>query len=357
MFALDSGGGVGTWDWDVPNDRVYCGAQFARLFSLDPESAAAGIPLLPFVSQIHAEDRAQVEESIQRVLAVGGDFTAECRIVQADGTSRWIYARGHCHLDETGKPSRFPGVAFDISERKRIESDLRLSNDELRRLNRELEEFAYVASHDLQEPLRMINVYTQLIMRNLHTDRANLDQYAAYVHQGIAKMQMLIRDLLSFSHAVHTLELPSGTADLGAALNAAIAVLESQISETRAVITAEPLPHVRGETTHIAHVFQNLLSNSLKYVTKGVRPIVHVSIRRDGPECVVTVRDNGIGFEPHHAERIFKLFKRLHTDEYPGTGLGLAICKRIVERYGGRVWAESRPGEGAAFHFTLLDAG
>ena len=149
-LALEAGGGVGTWDWDIPRDLVFCNSQFAKLFSIDPQSAAAGVPIAYFVAQFHPADEASVSASIQKALAEGGDFAEEYRVLQPDGSIRWINARGRCHLDHSGKPARFPGVVFDTTERKRAEEELRRSNEDLTRANRELEEFAYVTSHDLR---------------------------------------------------------------------------------------------------------------------------------------------------------------------------------------------------------------
>ncbi|MEO8025507.1 MAG: PAS domain S-box protein [Bryobacteraceae bacterium] len=354
-LALEAGGGIGTWDWDVRSDRVYCNVPFAVLFSLDPASATDGAPLTAFVERIHADDRQRVAESIQQAVQTVGDVAVECRISQPDGSVRWIFARGRCHQDEQGAPCRLPGVAFDITGRKQAEEALLGSNEALRRANRELEEFAYVASHDLQEPLRMVNIYTQLIVQEMGQGES-LAQYAGFVQQGVNRMETLIHDLLSFSRSAHGEEIPVGTGDLTAALSEALSVLKAHIDESKAIITAPDLPEVRGDTQQLAHVFQNLLSNSLKYRKADVRPEIRISVRQEGAEWIVSVQDNGIGFEPQYANRIFGLFKRLHKQEYPGTGLGLAICKRIVERYNGRMWAEGKSGEGATLHFALRKA-
>jgi light-regulated signal transduction histidine kinase (bacteriophytochrome) len=169
-------------------------------------------------------------------------------------------------------------------------------------------------------------------------------------------MEALIHDLLTFSRTVHADDMPIGTADLSTSLSEALSVLKSLIQSSGAVIHAGSLPTVRADQAQMAHVFQNLVGNALKYRKQEVPAQVDIGAVRDGAQWIISVRDNGIGFEPLYAERIFGLFKRLHKDEYPGTGLGLAICKRIVERYGGRIWAEGRLGEGATFRFSLPQA-
>ena len=200
----------------------------------------------------------------------------------------------------------------------------------------------------------MVNIYTQLILKTVGEENERLNQYAHFVQAGVARMHALIHGLLTFSRSVHAEELPIGTADLTAALSGAIGVLKDRIEETAAVITAPPLPLARGDTAQVMHIFQNVLSNALKYRRMDRVPEICVSVARDRDQWIISVEDNGIGFEPQYAERIFGLFKRLHKDEYPGTGLGLAICKRIAERYGGRMWAEGRPGDGATIYFSLV---
>ncbi|MDX2154408.1 MAG: ATP-binding protein [Bryobacteraceae bacterium] len=230
-----------------------------------------------------------------------------------------------------------------------------LARKELERANAELEEFAYVASHDLREPLRMVNIYTQMLLQLPAIGRnPQAQQYSEFVESGVSRMDQLIKDLLMYSRVVHSEQETARRADLNVAFQEAVGVLEMRIEERQASITREPLPIVWGEERQLALVFQNILSNSLKYCAKEVRPRIHVGVRAENGETVVTIRDNGLGFEPRHAERIFGLFKRLHKDGYPGTGLGLAICRRVIERYGGKIWAESEGvGRGASVHFSL----
>ncbi|MDP9055673.1 MAG: ATP-binding protein [Acidobacteriota bacterium] len=234
-------------------------------------------------------------------------------------------------------------------------NELKISNVDLIRVNRELEEFAYVASHDLKEPMRMINIYTQLILKNIDGQQ-ELRAYGEFVRQGVSRMEALIGDLLTFSSTVHSERAMDETADLSVSLNQAVAVLQGRIEENGAVIHSGTLPEVRGEVRQLALVFQNLISNSIKYRKTAEPPEIGIDAEEVNGQWVIAVHDNGIGFEQQYAERIFGLFKRLHKDEYPGTGLGLSICQRIVERYGGRMWAKGKSGEGAVFYFALQPA-
>ena len=294
----------------------------------------------------HPSVLSDVVERWRAALSLAEPFEMVYPLRGADGSFRTFLTRVEPVTDDQGRAVRWFGTNTDITDQRKIE-------EELRRTNRELEEFAYVASHDLQEPLRMVNIYTQLIVQNPESEKTKLAQYSAFVQEGVKRMESLIQDLLTFSRTVHTEDLPVGTADLSASLAEALSVLKGRIEEAGARIETAGLPLVRGDTAQMAHVFQNVLSNALKYRKKGTAPEIRISTKQEGDQCVISVQDNGIGFEPKYAERIFGLFKRLHKDEYAGTGLGLAICKRIVERYGGHIWAESAPGEGARFYFSL----
>ena len=292
-----------------------------------------------------------IRESVAR--AAKGEFIRfEATLQRPSGDRLTFDLSMHPIQNERGEVVLIVPEGRNITERKRVEEEVKRSNGQLTRVNRELEEFAYVASHDLQEPLRIVNIYTQIILNELGEQKPELAQHAAFVQQGVRRMDALIHDLLTYSRAVHADEVPVGSADLADSLAEALSVLKNRIEESGGVIAAGPLPTVRGDAPQLAHVFQNLLSNALKY-RNNAAPQIRISTTRDGGFWIISVQDNGIGFEPQYAERIFGLFKRLHKEDYPGTGLGLAICKRIVERYGGRIWAEGKPGAGATFHFSL----
>ena len=296
----------------------------------------------------------QVWDVFNRVLDTGEPFLANEWYVSYDydrdavNEDHWFNVVYNPLREPDGTVSGLVAVLSEVTAQV-------LARKELERVNRDLEEFAYVASHDLQEPLRMVNIYSQMILRSLDGGNAKLGQYAEFVRDGVARMEALIRDLLTYSRTVHKDERPVGSADLSASLAEALAVLKDGIEASGAAITTPVLPIVRGETQQLSHVFQNLISNALKYRREEVAPRIHISVESHGDQVVTAVRDNGVGFEQKYAEQIFGLFSRLHRDEYAGTGLGLAICHRIIERYGGRIWAEGRPGEGATFFFSLLN--
>ncbi len=241
----------------------------------------------------------------------------------------------------------------EIDNRKRTEETLQATLEDLERSNRELEQFAYVASHDLQEPLRMVSSYTQLLAQKyegMFDDKAK--KFIDYAVDGAVRMQRLINDLLAYSR-VNTQGVPPESVDSHSVLGEALRNLSSAIEETRAIIVNDDLPVVRADSGQLTQLFQNLIGNAIKFRSAEL-PLICVSCCDLGSEWCFSVKDNGIGIDKQYSEKVFVIFQRLHTrHEYPGTGIGLAICKRIVERHGGRIWFESWPGEGTTFFFTL----
>jgi signal transduction histidine kinase len=244
-----------------------------------------------------------------------------------------------------------------LAEMRRAHQQLQESQSEFARSNAELEQFAYVASHDLQEPLRMVTAYMQLLSRRSqdHLD-AQAQEFIGYAVEGAQRMKALIDDLLAYSR-VGSKGKPLLPTDSATTLHQALQNLQVQIAESGAIVTSDPLPTVQADWTQLGMLWQNLLSNAMKFHRREP-PRIHISAQRQGAEWVFSVCDNGIGLELQHAERIFQIFQRLHTRaEYPGTGIGLAICKKIMERHGGRIWVESTPNQGATFLFTLPAGG
>jgi PAS domain S-box-containing protein len=317
---------------------------------LDYVSQPVAMPIgSGWLTGIHPEDESHARELWSECVGNKLPYQNELRLRHGDkGDWHWFLVRALPMGASEEHILCWVGTCTDIHDQKQAEVALRTAN-------RELEEFAYVASHDLQEPLRMVSVYTHLIIKSLgDTADSKLSYYAGVVLQCVSRMEALIHDVLEFSRIAHSDEGSLEEADLADSFSQALTVLKNRIEEKGALIkAAKRLPRVCGETRHLTHVFQNLLSNALKYSKKEEPPVIVVSVRREGDNWVISVTDNGIGFDQQYADRIFGLFKRLHKGEYPGTGLGLAICHRIVERYGGRIWAEGHPGEGATFSFAL----
>jgi signal transduction histidine kinase len=241
----------------------------------------------------------------------------------------------------------------EIHNRQRAESALLKSNQELARSNAELEQFAYVASHDLQAPLATIASFAQLLEKR-YQDRldSQANKFIGNIVQGCTRMQTLIDDLLEYSRVGRSRK-PFQPIDCNQVLEQAIANLQGVIGDTQAVINYSELPVVTGDISQLIQLFQNLLGNAIKY-RKATSPVVGVTVCKHENKWLFSVSDNGIGIAEQHQERIFQIFQRLHTQrEYSGTGIGLAICQKIVERHGGSIWVESEPGQGSTFHFTI----
>jgi len=340
------------WEWDPVND-VFAAGDFRRVVGMALQNAEEGAAL------IHPEDRPGHWAKVQRVVREGGSWFSEFRLYRADtGDLSWLEERATGIIDETGRVTRVIGVLSDITRRKAAEAELRRRNQDLERANSELEEFTYVASHDLQEPLRTVNIYTQLLIERSGLQRdEEASQFASFVNDGVHRMERLIRDLLAYARVVHREQEDAGRANLSRSLDETLTTISGLVRETGAVITHDELPVVLGDERQLSQVFQNLLSNCLKYRKEDSPPRVRIQAQRTNGEWLISITDNGIGFDPQYAERIFGLFKRLHRDNYPGTGLGLAICRRIIERYGGRIWAASEgEGCGATVYFTVQAA-
>ena len=242
----------------------------------------------------------------------------------------------------------------DITTRKKAEAHLLLKVEELNRSNEELGQFAYVASHDLQEPLRMVASYTQLLSRRYKGKLdADADEFIAFAVDGANRMRRLIQDLLAYSRVgTKGKELIETSSE--EALEQALINLRGAIEESGALVTHEPLPAVLADETQLIQLLQNLVGNAIKYQSPGV-PRVHICAARNGEKkWIFSVQDNGLGIDSQYFERIFGMFQRLHKrEEFAGTGIGLAICKKIVERHGGNISVDSQPGQGSTFRFAL----
>jgi PAS domain S-box-containing protein len=307
-----------------------------------------------FLYFVHPKDRQRCQAEWRKAMEEEAVFETECRLHSAK-EHRWYICRAIPVRSADGRIIRWFGSCTDIHEQKKSAEALRLSKDELQRSNFDLEQFAFAASHDLQEPLRMVVIYSQLLQEEygpLLEDKGQT--YLKYAVDGALRMESLLKGLLAYSRAATPEEkAPPGGASVSGGVRTAIANLALQIEESRTTISVGDLPRVDMPEVHIIQVFQNLISNAVKYRRPDVDPVVAISAARHPEGWLFSVRDNGIGIDSKYYQHIFRVFGRLHGNEYPGTGIGLALCQRLIKRNGGRIWADSQPGSGSTFFFTL----
>ncbi len=344
--------GLGIWDWDLISGKLDLTDLCRAAFGMLPN---APVRLEDVIAAIHPEDRGHVQETIEAALNPAGDgeYRADYRSIGVvDHVLRCLHSEGRVFFAGSGahrRAVRFVGATQNVTTGERAKTALLRANSDLR-------QFAYAAAHDLQEPLRNISTSLGLLKRNL---KGRLDGETAELidesMEGAQRMHRMVKDLLSFTTITERLrEVQSAPVDAQAVLEQTLKNLSRSIAEAAATITCDPLPCVEMEETHLLQLFQNLISNSLKYRRSDVLLQIHVGAERHPGEWRFVVADNGIGFDPIYAQRIFGIFKRLHgRGDYPGNGIGLAICSRIVASYGGSVWAEGEPDAGARFFFTV----
>ena len=319
-----------------------------------PASEAVGKSLDRFIPErFRAAHRSHIEEFRRTgVTARAMGHQRPLAALRSDGVEFPVEATiSQCTV---GGQTLFTAIIRDITERKRAEESLAQQAEALARSNVELERFAYVASHDLQEPMRTVRSFAQLLQRRCGEQLSgDAQEYLRFITDGVQRMQTLINDLLAYSR-VTSQGSAFGPADCNQILKMVLDSLQASIESHRADVTAGPLPMVVGDATQLGQVFQNLVVNAMKFHHPDRPPRIHVSAAEAPGEWVFSFADNGIGIAPEYFERIFIIFQRLHTiEEYGGTGIGLAICKKIVERHGGRTWVESAPGKGSTFHFSV----
>jgi PAS domain S-box-containing protein len=351
------GTSAGVWDWDVSSDAMECSPRVREMlgYALDdpdfPKTASA------FFEIMHPEDTARVRASIQQGIESSEPVDHELRFRHKDGHYIWLNSRGTTSFDAEGNPTRIVRVTYDISKRKAVEEELAQKREVLERSNSDLEQFAYVASHDLQEPLRAVGGFMQVFQREYG---GQLDEKGArYVRkavEGAARMQQLINDLLHFSRITRESQ-QTEPVDLNKAVEQALVSLSQTVKERNASVVFADLPSVDGDLSQLAQVFQNLIDNGTKYCESD-SPVVRITHTELDDHYLVSVADNGIGIEPEYREQIFAIFKRLHRrEEYPGTGIGLAICQRVLQRHGGSISIEDAEGGGSQFILKLPKIG
>jgi PAS domain S-box-containing protein len=357
IFMLDADGNIVSWNQGAERIHGYrseeiIGRHLSRFYPI--EDVQSGKP-----------------QHALRTAATAGRFEVESSRVRKNGSRFWANVVITALKDEEGRLQGFVKVTRDITERKKADEAIRelnasleqrveerteelvASNEALRQSNEDLNQFAYAASHDLQEPLRMVALFSQMLY-SAYSSKLDpeADQYISYVVNGAKRMEQLLRDLLSYSQAGSSSEGPAQPVQCPAVLEKVMLNLQAAIEQNGASVEWGKLPTLPAHEVRLVQLFQNLIGNAIKY--RGLEaPKINVTASREKNGWTFCVQDNGIGIDPEYAQQIFGVFKRLHGHNYPGTGIGLAICQRIVERYGGRIWVESTLGEGSRFYFTL----
>lgn len=348
---------IGSWRYDPIADDVHWSEQMHRIYGTDPVHFEATFHA--FLSIIHPEDRDRTAAVIGEALNNQASYEVTHRVVPANGEAvRFVHGRGEALTNASGEVVLLQGTCQDITDQQAAREALQRYARELEERNTELEQFAYVASHDLQEPLRMVSSFLQLLQRR-YGDQLDptADEYISFAVDGAKRMQRLIQDLLAYSR-VGTRGKAFQRVRMGEIVQEVMTDLKPALDEAAGEVeTPDDLPTVSADPTQMRQLLQNLIGNAIKF-RGDVPPRIRLHVRRTTDEgqqvWQFSVEDNGIGIAPEHVERIFQIFQRLHTrDEYAGTGIGLAICRKIVERHGGRIWLDSEPGRGSTFHFTI----
>jgi PAS domain S-box-containing protein len=344
-LALENGQ-IGLWEWNLKSNIITWDIRMQKMFGLTGENEA---DFSDFKNAIHEDDVQIVLDKLEFSVKKGQPFQSVLR--NRSGTN-YISVRGLLSRDRLGKPSTMTGVCFDVTEMKKgTEQVLIKLNEELLRSNNDLQQFAYVASHDLQEPLRMVSSFTQLLQQR-YQDKLDNDanEYINYAIEGSKRMYSLLNGLLSYSR-INTRGGEFTSVKMNEVVRKVQENLRLIITERDAVIECSELPAVNADENQMIQLLQNLIENSLKFSRE--KPHVTIMSKAGGNHHIISVRDQGIGIDPSYHERIFKIFQRLRPSEYSGTGIGLSVCKRIIDRHGGRIWVESKEGQGSTFSFSI----
>ncbi len=372
---------MGSWEWDVSTNKVSWTAGLFNVYDIPP--VEEGLTYEKFMERVHPEDRGFVEKNLNQSFADKKFYDYYHRIVTPSGDIKILQAKGEVILDESGGIIKMIGTGQDITDQKKVEQELLVKTTELQKMNAELQKFAYIASHDLQEPLRKIKTFIgrlasedELLVTN---EKSKI--YLTKVANAASRMQRLMDDILNFSRLSSTVITYQQT-DLNNTIKEVLSDMEVIIDSTKANIQLKQLPVIEANTTQMGQIFQNLIGNAIKFKKPGTQPQIqieaeiisgrslasstqlnaHFPFAAWGEHqywvnekfCRITIRDFGIGFGPEFKERIFNAFERLHnSSNYEGTGIGLAICKKIVDYHHGIIYAESNPEQGTLFSFTV----
>ena len=352
---------MGTWFWNIQQDEMNWSEKFRTLLGLTSDAKST---YQSFLDATHPDDRQRIDQSVKNTIKLGVPYDIEYRAVWPDSSVHWIVSKGRARRSPEGVAVQMQGIVMDVTARKEAQEAQKHDEArerrsvELKRSNDDLQQFAYVAAHDLQEPLRMVASYTQLLAQRYKGRLdSDADEFIAYAVDGAHRMQLLIGDMLAYCR-VGTKGKEFHETSSEAALQQALLNLQGAIQESGGVVTHDPLPTVIADGAQLVQLFQNVVGNAIKYRSAEL-PRVHVSAKKNGGnEWIFSMQDNGLGIDPKYFEKIFVMFQRLHgREEFSGTGIGLTVCKKIAERHGGRIWVASEPGKGSTFYFALPERG
>ncbi len=344
---------LGVWDWNIGTGALVFNRRWAEMLGYSQDEIIPNID--SWEASIHPEDAERVKEVLNRhVAGETPSYEMEYRIATKSGGYKWVLACGKVvERDSSGRPLRATGTRLDVTDRKRAEELLRQRSEALERSNRDLEQFAYVAAHDLREPLVAVGVYLKLLERGCREKLdAEAHKFISRALETTLRMDTVVQSLLAYS-LIGSNDRSLEPTDCESILKDALSNLHAAIKESGATVTSDALPTVMADASQMLQLFQNLLSNAIKF--RGDKQLkIHVGCKQSDDESEFFVQDNGIGIEPPYFQKIFGIFQRLQNgSDRPGTGIGLANCRKIVERHGGRIWVESKPGAGSTFFFTL----
>jgi len=349
-MALDIGN-LGIWRWDIKDDRMLLDDRLERMLGIQNPGFQGTFG--DFENFLNEEDLLHFREAIKKLMDKNIPFSTIFRVRENYGNAKYLISKALLSRDFEGTPSEIMGACFDVSELKiSTEKAIFRLNEELLRSNNELNQFAYIVSHDLQEPLRMISSFAQLLTLR-YTNRLDdqADEYIKFIVEGSNHLYELLNGLLLYSR-IRTKAFKFTTVDMNHVVNQALQNLSIKIAEKQASFKLDNFPPIVADQSQMIQLVQNLADNAIKFSPRATT--ISISCHRENDFYVFSIHDEGIGIESGHFDRIFSIFQRLvKEEEFPGAGVGLAICKRVVERHGGRIWVESEPGKGSTFNFTI----
>lgn len=341
-------GRMGSWELDLDTMKFTWSDQLYRITDRSPKTFDP--TFANFVDIVHPDDIDRVQETLQEVIAEKVTADLDIRVRHVDGSWRWIHVRGQPVLDDDGEPFRVVGIAQDITDRRRLEELERRRSSDQARLG-ELQQLTRLTSHSFREPLRNIAGYGKLLARSADADEdPDADEYAAHLQDAVQQLEAIIRDFSRYTE-IQAREPRPADVDLGDAVTDVQRELTTELTAREIQVDVGEMPTVRADPYQVRELLRQLLENAVQHAGEGAH--VEVQARRDGGEWIVTVADDGPGIDPEYHERVFEVFRQLDPGGGDSTGIGLALSKRIVEQNGGRIWVDSKPGDGAAFRFAL----